>query len=195
MDLAFGAISKKSSSYMRPYRFFSYAIFQEFYICVAYISVCGPSHRVNFCEGQRFCQKHFLQASGRWRRSSRLRRHQVAGDQLGSLSYHCKHLQIQQEIEEKKSSNSKKSKLTTFWKVGLAKWILSDGEIDCRVRGWLPASGRTMEHKIRTFKSLLHWGTLLQKLSWGEAHKETVWPQVPRGHRRIGAEWRRGHRY
>ena len=50
----------------------------------------------------------------RWRRSSRLRRHRVAGDQLDSLSNHCEHLQIQREIKEKKSNNPRNRKSITF---------------------------------------------------------------------------------
>ena len=50
----------------------------------------------------------------RWRRSSRLRQHRVAGDQLDSLSNHCEHLQIQREIEEKKSNNSRNRESITF---------------------------------------------------------------------------------
>ncbi|XP_032191372.1 sorting nexin-24 isoform X2 [Mustela erminea] len=50
------------------------------------------------------------------RRSRRLRRHQIAGVQLGSLSNHSEHLQIQQEIQEKKSSGSRNRKSITFGK-------------------------------------------------------------------------------
>jgi len=39
----------------------------------------------------------------------------------GQGSNHSEHLQTQQEIEEKNSSNSMNRKATTFWKVGCAE--------------------------------------------------------------------------
>lgn len=49
-------------------------------------------------------------------------------------------------------------------------------QIDCRGKGQLPARGGTVEHKIRTLKSLFHWE--------GGALVGIVWSQDPRVHRK-----------